>query len=154
MSESIPANSCEQKRSLLTMSRRCMFQRAGMGVGGLALSSMLARDLSAASKRVNPMVAKTSHFAAKAKNVIYIHLVGAPSHLDLFDYKPQLQERSGQKCPDEFFKGKQLAFIRQHPTLLGTPKDSKFQFKACGKSGIHMSNLLPNLQTVADEMCM
>jgi len=139
---------------LLTMSRRCMFQRAGMGMGGIALSSMLARDLAAAPKRRNPMAAKPSHFPPKARNVIYIHLVGAPSHLDLYDYKPQLQKNSGQKCPDEFFKGKQLAFIRQHPTLLGTPKDSKFQFSRCGQSGIYMSNLLPHLQTVADEMCL
>jgi hypothetical protein len=108
---------------------------------------LLNNDLSAAPQ--NPF----SHFAPKAKNVIYFHLVGAPSHLDLFDYKPELQKRNGELCPKEMFEGKQLAFIRSRPTLLGTSKESKYEFKKCGKSGIQISNLLPNLQTVADDMC-
>ena len=86
--------------------------------------------------------------------MIYIHLVGAPSHLDLFDFKPELQRRSGQLCPDEFFKGKQLAFIREQPNLLGTPQQPQFAFKKCGESGIEMSNLMPQLQQVADELCL
>jgi hypothetical protein len=119
----------------------------GLGVGGFALANLLNNDLSAAPQ--NPF----SHFAPKAKNVIYFHLVGAPSHLDLFDYKPELQKRNGELCPKEMFEGKQLAFIRSRPTLLGTSKESKYEFKKCGKSGIQISNLLPNLQTVADDMC-
>jgi hypothetical protein len=79
--------------------------------------------------------------------------VGAPSHLDLFDHKPELQKRSGELCPDEFFVGKQLAFIREQPTLLGTPKDERFAFKRCGQSGIEISNLMPHLQGVADDLC-
>jgi hypothetical protein len=130
-----------------TLTRRQLFQRVGLGVGGLALANLLNNDLSAAPK--NPF----SHFAPKAKNVIYFHLVGAPSHLDLFDYKPELQKRNGELCPKEMFEGKQLAFIRSRPTLLGTSKESKYEFKKCGKSGIQISNLLPNLQTVADDMC-
>ncbi|MEK9633760.1 MAG: DUF1501 domain-containing protein, partial [Opitutae bacterium] len=94
-----------------------------------------------------------AHFAPKAKSVIYFHLVGAPSHLDLYDYKPELQKRSGELCPKEMFEGKQLAFIRSRPTLLGTSKDPKFKFRSCGQSGIQISDLLPNLQTCADEMC-
>ena len=85
--------------------------------------------------------------------MIYFHLVGAPSHLDLYDYKPELQKRSGELCPKEMFEGKQLAFIRSRPTLLGTSKDPKFKFRSCGQSGIQISDLLPNLQTCADEMC-
>jgi hypothetical protein len=119
----------------------------GLGVGAFALADLLNNDLSAAPQ--NPF----SHFASKAKNVIYFHLVGAPSHLDLFDYKPELQKRNGELCPKEMFEGKQLAFIRSRPTLLGTSQDSKFEFKKCGKSGIQISNLLPHLQTVADDMC-
>jgi hypothetical protein len=119
----------------------------GLGVGAFALANLLNNDLSAAPQ--NPF----SHFAPKAKNVIYFHLVGAPSHLDLFDYKPELQKRNGELCPKEMFEGKQLAFIRSRPTLLGTSQDSKFEFKKCGKSGIQISNLLPHLQTVADDMC-
>ena len=132
---------------LRTLTRRQLFQRVGLGVGGFALANLLNNDLAAAPK--NPF----SHFAPKAKNVIYFHLVGAPSHLDLFDYKPELQKRNGELCPKEMFEGKQLAFIRSRPSLLGTSKESKYEFKKCGKSGIRISNLLPHLQTVADDMC-
>ena len=132
---------------LRTLTRRQLFQRVGWGVGGFALANLLNKDLSAVPQ--NPF----AHFAPKAKNIIYFHLVGAPSHLDLFDYKPELQKRNGELCPKEMFEGKQLAFIRSRPTLLGTSKESKFEFKKCGKSGIRISNLLPHLQTVADDMC-
>ena len=132
---------------LRTLTRRQLFQRVGMGVGGFALAEMLGQDLGA---RTAPPIA---HFAPKAKSVIYFHLVGAPSHLDLFDYKPELQKRNGELCPKEMFEGKQLAFIRSRPTLLGTSKDPKFTFRRCGQSGIQISDLLPNLQTCADEMC-
>ena len=130
-----------------TLTRRQLFQRVGMGVGGFALAEMLGQDLDA---RIAPPIA---HFAPKAKSVIYFHLVGAPSHLDLFDYKPELQKRDGELCPEEMFEGKQLAFIRSRPKLMGTSTDSKFNFHRCGQSGIQISNLLPNLQTCADEMC-
>ncbi len=131
--------------------RRQLFQQAGMGMGGAALSSLFAQDSSAASKI--GLGAQGTHFAPKAKRVIYIHLVGAPSHLDLWDPKPVLQKHHGELCPDEFFVGKQLAFIREQPTLLGTPKGEKFDFKKCGKSGLPISNLMPHLQGVADDMC-
>ena len=130
------------------LTRRQLFQRVGMGVGGFALADLMARDLGA-----SPSANQVSHFAPRAKSVIYFHLVGAPSHLDLFDYKPELQKRNGELCPAEMFEGKQLAFIRKRPSLLGTSKDSKFKFRHCGSSGIMMSDLLPNLQTCADEMC-
>ena len=132
---------------LRTLTRRQLFQRVGMGVGAFALAEMLGQDLGAGTA---PPLA---HFAPKAKSVIYFHLVGAPSHLDLFDYKPELQKRDGELCPKEMFEGKQLAFIRSRPTLLGTSKDPKFNFRLCGQSGIQISDLLPNLQTCADEMC-
>lgn len=130
-----------------TLTRRQLFQRVGMGVGGFALANLLNDELSAAPKN------QFAHFAPKAKNVIYFHLVGAPSHLDLFDYKPELQKRNGELCPKEMFEGKKLAFIRSRPTLLGTPEGSKYAFKKCGQSGIRISELLPNLQTVADDLC-
>ena len=130
-----------------SMTRRQLFQQAGMGMGGAALGSLLAEDLGAAVENGG------LHFAPKAKRVIYIHLVGAPSHLDLFDHKPMLQKRHGELCPDEFFVGKQLAFIRQQPTLFGTPQEGEWGFKRCGQSGISISNLMPNLQGVADELC-
>ena len=101
---------------LRTLTRRQLFQRVGLGVGGFALANLLNNDLSAAPQ--NPF----SHFAPKAKNVIYFHLVGAPSHLDLFDYKPELQKRNGELCPKEMFEGKQLAFIRSRPPCSVHPR--------------------------------
>jgi hypothetical protein len=114
---------------------------AGGGVAGPALASLLSEQ-------------RAPHFTPRAKHVIYIHMVGAPSHLDLFDPKPELQRRQGQKCPDEFFQGKKLAFIRSHPQLLGTPRDRKFAFKKCGESGMEISNLLPHLQTCVDDIAL
>ncbi|MDF1812038.1 MAG: DUF1501 domain-containing protein [Verrucomicrobiales bacterium] len=133
------------------LNRRQFFQQSSFGLGGAALASLLNGEASA--DEVDSLSRRGIHHEPKAEHVIYIHLVGAPSHLDLFDYKPELQKRTGQLCPDEFFAGKQLAFIREQPNLLGTPKDDQFAFKKCGQSGIEISNLLPHLQGVADEMC-
>ena len=134
--------------NLTQLTRRQLFQSLGFGIGGFALSDLLHRDLSASAQ-----AAKLHHFAPKAKSVIYFHMVGGASHLDLFDHKPALQERSGQLCPAEMFEGKRLAFIRSRPKLLGTSKDPKFGFSPCGQSGIRLSNLLPNLQTCVDDLC-
>jgi hypothetical protein len=130
------------RRQLQAVSRRQLFQQSAGGLGGLALASLLAGESAGAEP----------HFAPKAKNVIYIHLVGAPSHLDLFEPKPLLQEQDGELCPEEFFEGKRFAFIRSRPTMLGTPTDKQFQFRQCGQSGHTISNLLPHLQGVADEL--
>ncbi len=133
------------------LSRRLFFQHTGFGLGGAALASVFDRESQAAS--ADPLQKRGLHHQPKAEHIIYIHMVGAPSHLDLFDYKPELQKRSGQLCPDEFFAGKQLAFIREQPNLMGTPKDDKYAFKHCGQSGHQISNLMPHLQGVADELC-
>ena len=147
------------ERQLRKLTRRHLFKQLGSGVGAIALSKMLLEDGFAA----NPLTSSSSslsgvseapHFPARAKNVIYIHLVGAPSQIDLFDEKPELQKRNGELCPDEFFKGKQLAFIRKQPSLLGTPQKKAFEFRSRGQSGIRISNLLPHLQQVADELTL
>ncbi|MBL9153472.1 MAG: DUF1501 domain-containing protein [Verrucomicrobiales bacterium] len=127
------------------ITRRQLFQSTGMGLGGAALGSLLARDGLAASG--------VFHHPPRAKSVIYIHLVGAPSHLDLFDPKPELAKRNGELCPEHMFEGKRLAFIRSRPRLMGTPPDDAFAFKRCGQSGAPISNLMPHLQGVADELC-
>lgn len=132
-----------------TLSRRALLHRAGLGISSAGLSSLALSTLLHADE---PPLPGQSHFPARAKNVIYIHLVGAPSHLDLFDYKPELQKRDGELCPKEFFEGKQLAFIRSHPKLLGTPRNRRFAFRRCGESGLEISNLLPHLQTCADDL--
>lgn len=135
-----------------TLTRRELFQRAGAGIGGMALASLIERDARSASAPGRALSARLPHHKRRARNVIYIHMVGAPSHLDLFDPKPVLQKQSGRLCPDEFFKGKRLAFIRQQPALLGTPDEPAFRFRRCGTSGLELSNLLPHLQSVADEL--
>jgi hypothetical protein len=131
------------------LGRRTLFQRTGFGLGAFALAQMLGEEASA-----GPMAAKSPHFPAQAKSVIYIHLVGAPSHLDLFDFKPELQRRSGQDCPQELFDSGKFAFVRALPKLLGTPQQKQFQFTKCGESGLAISNLLPHLQSVADELAL
>ncbi|MDP6930115.1 MAG: DUF1501 domain-containing protein, partial [Planctomycetota bacterium] len=127
------------------LTRRQMLQTSTMGLGGVALSSLLGRG----SSRQD-----LTHFAPRAKSVIYLHMVGAPSHLDLFDPKPELRKRNGEKCPDSFFVGKKLAFIRKQPTLLGTPDEGQFRFRRCGESGIEISSLLPGLQSCADDIAL
>ncbi|MCB1231947.1 MAG: DUF1501 domain-containing protein [Verrucomicrobiae bacterium] len=139
------------------LTRRQLFQNVGMGMGGAALASLLAQDGYAAAGPDGPAGSLLSrrglHHKPRAKSVIYIHLVGAPSHLDLFDFKPELQKRNGELCPEHMFEGKQLAFIRDRPQLMGTPHDDRFAFRRCGQSGIEISNLMPELQTVADDLC-
>jgi hypothetical protein len=140
---------------LQMQTRRQLFQRLGMGVGGFALATLLNRDFAgAASPADQSPSARKPHFEPKAKNIIYIHLVGAPSHLDLFDQKPVLQKHDGELCPAELFEGKKFAFIRSRPTMLGTPEKPEFHFTPSGESGLPLSNLLPNLQNVADELCL
>ena len=126
----------------LHVSRRHFFQSSV--VGSAALSSLLSRDLSAVE------FTPRAHFAPKAKHVIYLHMIGAPSQLDLFDYKPLLQKLDGQKCPEELTKGKRFAFIGGEMTLAGT----EFQFKRHGQSGLELSELLPNLGSIADDICV
>lgn len=137
-----------------SIGRRTLFQRAGFGLGGFALSQMLQDDLVANSKEQNESAIRRPHFPPKAKSIIYLHMVGAPSHLDLFDLKPELQNRSGQDCPKDLFESGKFAFVRNLPKLLGTPKETKYQFTPSGESGLPISNLLPNLQTVADEISL
>ncbi len=133
-----------------TVSRRELFQNLGTGIGSIALASLLANDLPAASATTNPLAPKPPHFAPKAKNVIFLHMVGAPSHLDLFENKPALKENDGKPCPDEFLEGQRFAFLRGHPKLLGT----EFKFAKHGDAGLELSELLPNLASVADDICM
>ncbi len=136
--------------SLQMQTRRNFLQRSGIGIGSVALASLLMRDGVAAVADQNPMAARAPHFPATAKNVIYLHLTGSPPHLDLYDYKPELVKRDGQDCPESFLQGKRFAFTTGTPTLLGTRR----QFKQCGQSGMWLSDAIPHLQEVADDICM
>ena len=131
---------------LQLVTRRKFFQQCGTGMGAIALASLLNEKLFAAESSghvVGP------HFAPKAKNIIYLFQSGGPSHLDLFDYKPELTKRNGQKMPAEILKNIRLAQIGKDAAVLGT----KYKFKQCGKSGVWLSELLPHLQGIADEVC-
>src|SRR6266404_6082499 len=92
------------------MSRRDWLKQFGMGLGGIALAEMLAKD-STAAPIADRGVLGTAHFAPKAKRIIYLFMSGGPSHLDLFDYKPLLVKRSGEKTPEELVKNVHLAQI-------------------------------------------
>ena len=129
--------------------RRKFLQQCGTGMGALALGSLLNEKLFAApAKDAVGAATPGTHFAPKAKNIIYLFQSGGPSHLDLFDYKPELIKRNGQKMPDEILKNIRLAQIGKDAALLG----SRYQFKQHGKSGVWLSELLPHLSTIVDDV--
>ncbi len=137
-------------QSLSAITRRTFFGRCSNGIGAAALASLIHESSSGATIGDNPMAPKAPHFPAKAKRVIYIHMAGAPSQLDLFDYKPKLIELNGQPCPEELFKKERFAFIKGVPKMLGTPHP----FTRYGKCGTEMSNLVPHIGSVADDICL
>jgi hypothetical protein len=122
----------------------------GAGQFSLGAIAMRAMQSEAATKSDNPLVPKQPLTAAKAKRVIYLHMSGAPPHLDLFDYKPQLVKRNGQDCPDSVLKGRKFAFTTGVPKLMGTPRT----FKQYGKAGMWMSDACPNFHGLADDITM
>jgi hypothetical protein len=132
--------------------RRHFLGNAGVGVGAMALASMMGQDGLAKEKSHNPLAPRKPHYAAKAKNVIYLHMSGSPTQLELFDYKPVLKKHDAKVCPKEYLEGKRFAFIRPkaNPVMMGP----LFSFKQHGGGGTWMSELLPNLAGVADEMCV
>jgi hypothetical protein len=139
---------------LQTQTRRAFLRDCQVGLGGIALSTLLCRDAAATPDSeindINPLAPRQPHFPAKAKRVIYLHLTGSPPHLDLYDYKPELVKFDGKPCPDETIKGKRFAFTSGVPKLMGTPR----KFAQYGEGGVWLSDALPNLQTVADELCV
>src|SRR5687768_4547380 len=95
---------------LATQSRRQFFRRSGLTLGSAALAALLRDNRGIAATPANPLAAHAPHFAPKAKRVIYLHMIGAPSQLDLFDEKPGLVQHDGQDCPPELLAGKRFAF--------------------------------------------
>jgi hypothetical protein len=142
----------DRGEELKAITRRHFFKQCGIGVGALALSALLHEDLLAQPRDqvTNPMAAKPPHFAPKAKRIIYLFMAGAPSQLDLFDYKPALNRYDGQPCPEEIVKGERFAFIKGTPKLLGSPHT----FRRYGQSGAEVSSLLPHLSTIVDEIAI
>jgi hypothetical protein len=130
-----------------SLTRRAFLASGGLTLGAAALSSLLNEGAAAAP---GPLAPRASHFAPKAKHVIYLHMIGSPSQLDLYDFKPALVKHDGETCPDELLKGKRFAFIGGKMQLAGT----RFRFARHGQSGQEVSELLPNLATVADDLCV
>jgi hypothetical protein len=140
-----------------TITRRAFLGQAATGLGAIALGSLIKQDaLGAASKVVLkglPGVVNPLHFAPKAKRVIYLFMSGAPSHIDLYDYKPKLVEMTGNPLPDSVRKGQRITGMtsgQKHLLCVGTP----FKFSPQGKCGTQISELLPNIGKVADDICL
>ena len=127
----------------LDTARRWFLKDCGVGLGALALRSLAAAP-------ANPLAPKIPHFAPKAKRVIFLFMAGAPSHLELFDNKPQLAKFDGTLPPADLLKGYRAAFINPNSQLLGP----KFQFARHGKSGAELSELLPHLAKVVDDIAI
>jgi len=138
--------------------RRQFFQGAGLKVGGLALAGLMGGQRTAAasatgSSRVHSPLPGLPHFAPKAKRLIYLHMNGAPSQLDLFDYKPGLQEMFDQDLPESVRNGQRITTMTSGQSRLPVAP-SKFAFRQCGNSGIWMSELVPHMQKIADNITM
>ena len=141
--------------------RREFLTTAASGLGGIALGSMLSEDglLTPANavgadlnlESANPLRPKQTHFRPKAKSCIFIFMAGAPSHVDLFDPKPTLNRLHGQPMPKSMLKDVRFAFIKKNSaTLMG----SKFKFKRHGDCGMELSELLPHMGSVADDLLL
>jgi hypothetical protein len=141
-------------REYRRLSRREFLTSAAGGIGGLALASLLSRPTVGAEggrKIINPLAPRASHFAGKAKNCIFFFLSGGTSQVDLFDPKPKLNEMAGKPLPESLLKGLRFAFIQKDSArVMGSPRT----FKQHGKSGLYFSDLLPNIASCADDICM
>jgi len=137
---------------LKAQTRRQLFKDSVTGLGTIALASLLNDDLFAASPvgSAHPLRPQEPHFTPRAKNIIYLHMAGAPSTLDMLDYKPKLNELNGQLCPDSYIRGQQFAFLKGKPKLLGSPH----RFAPRGNSGQVISDILPHLATVVDDIAV
>src|SRR5205823_8509589 len=145
-----------EERRLQQETRRHFFGRMGVGIGQVALADLLAggKLFGAETKNANPMAPRPPHFAPKVKSVIFLHMAGGPSQLDLFDYKPKLNEYDSKPIPQSFIEGKRFAFMDTVSAVPMTVLGTKREFKQHGKSGMWLSNLLPNLATVADDITL
>jgi uncharacterized protein (DUF1501 family) len=132
------------------LTRRWFLERCGVGLGGIALASLLGSAGDAKALQDKLATTRGPHFRPRAKRVLYLHMAGAPSHLDLFDDKPKLRELNGQPVSESVIKGERFAFIKGTPKVLGSPH----KFARHGASGQSLSELLPQLATVADDIAV
>lgn len=139
--------------NLADVTRRHFLSGTGLGLGALALSSLVGKESRAdvAIDAMQPLAERRAQLAPRAKRVIYLHLTGSPPNLDVYDYKPELVKRDGQECPQQFLAGKTFAFTSGTPKLMGTPR----KFSQYGQSGAWLSDAVPNFHAddIVDEMC-
>lgn len=131
-----------QYEKVRAQTRRHFFGQAGLGFGALALNQLLAEEKGGVGKGVK--------IPAKAKSIIYLHMAGSPSQIDLFENKPALTKFNGKDCPEEYLEGKRFAFIKGTPKMMG----SVFDYQKRGESGQWVSDLLPGLSSVIDDVCV
>ena len=141
--------------SLRFITRRHFLRHCSTGLGAMALGSMIGSCVSREEAKsdivfdpVNPLAARAPHFTGRVKSVIYLHMAGAPSQLELFDYKPALQKLTGMECPQSLLEGKSFAFITGVPKMLGP----QAAFSQHGQSGAWISERLPHISGIADEL--
>jgi len=137
---------------LQQQTRRQLFANCGVGVGKIALASLLAEQVTPAdeSAPVSPTAPRPPHFPAKVKRVIYLFQAGAPSQLELFDNKPKLREFEGKPIPESVRKGQRYAFIQPDAAVLGP----RFKFARHGQSGAELSEMLPHIASVVDDIAI
>src|SRR5438132_8612443 len=144
--------------NLLLQTRRHFFGECALGLGSMALASLLSDGRLFAAEQhasfANPLAPKNGHFPARAKSVIYLFMAGGPSQLELFDYKPKLQELNGKPIPDSYLRGKRFAFMdtfaKKVPQVLGSPR----KFARHGDCGSYVSECLPQTATIVDDIAM
>src|SRR5262245_45836389 len=136
----------------LDVTRRHFFKDCGVGVGKIALAGLLAESMrGAAPAATDSLAVKKPHFPPKAKRVIHLFMAGAPSHLDLFDPKPQLTKLEGKPLPPSVIGGQRYAFIRSDAAVMGP----RFKFRKVGESGVEIAQeVMPHLAGVVDELCL
>src|SRR3954447_14864019 len=134
------------------IARRWFFRQCGVGLGTIALAELLreGRPAAAAPALADPLAPKAPHYRPRAKRVVFLFMAGAPSHLELFDYKPQLAKFDGKLPPAKLLEGYRAAFINPNSKLLGP----KFKFARHGKCGAEISELLPHLAGVVDDIAI
>jgi hypothetical protein len=139
------------------ITRRTFFSQAGLGLGAIALGTLLGPEALAqetgkghAGVAGNPLAPKKPQHLAKARSIIYLDMSGAPPTLDMFDYKPKLVEMNMQPCPESLRKGERFAFIKGVPNMLGTP----YKFKQYGQSGAWVSEVLPHTAGIVDDIAL
>jgi uncharacterized protein (DUF1501 family) len=135
------------------ITRRWFFQQCGVGLGSIALGSLLGANRAVAAAQpaaTNPLAPRRPHHAGKAKRVIYLFMGGAPSQIDLFDYKPSLRKYNGQPVPKEVVMGQKYAFIKPDAALFA----SDFKFGRRGQCGAELSEALPHLAGVVDDIAI